>query len=263
MLNFIIGVASSISSVIITVIAQSSYNKYKQKGLRAILHFSDHEITFIYPPRKDSEENSGKVILPRTATEDFLAMNNFQSALLSINWKGKTHFKSSSDFKAMDKHKDLVFICSSFSNPATKDVLESLEKYYNRDIPQFHCDKDLNKVYLRIGGARFDSESYEAVEECIANGKLPAEGEINDYGIILKATNPWDNNKKVIILAGIRGIGTWGAAECLKKSWKDIYQRKMSKGTKRKTGDFVAVIKVVCNQSDLTEFKIEQFYDLD
>lgn len=262
-LSFAVGLAASISSVVLTVLFQFAYKKYKQRGLRAILNFRNSEITFIYPPRTDCDADLSQVLLPRTATEDFLAMNNFQSALLSINWNGNTYFKSSCDFQTIEKDKDLIFICSSNSNVGTGEVLGKLPQNYNCGIPKFRLDTEKDRMYLRIGGARYDSTTYDVVEECSISGKLPAEEEMIDYGIILKATNPWDKNRKIMVLAGIRGIGTWGAAECLKKDWEELYQRKSAKGTSKKTGDFIAVVKVVCNQSDLTDFEVEHFIDLD
>lgn len=263
MLNFIIGVAASVSGAILTVFVQFIYKKFGQRGLSSLLNFLNNEITFVYPPRTDCDADPYKVILPRTATEDFLAMNNFQSALLSINWNGITYFKSSCDFQSIEKAKDLIFICSSHSNVGTDEVLNKLKNIYKCGIPRFSLDETTNRIYLRVGGARYDSTTYEVLEECELSGKIPAEEEMIDYGIILKATNPWDKNKKIMVLAGIRGIGTWGAAECLKKGWQELYNKKSSKKGRKKTGDFVAVVRVVCNQSDLTEFKIENLIDLD
>lgn len=84
-----------------------------------------------------------------------------------------------------------------------------------------------------------------------------------DHAVLVKATNPWDFSKKVLILAGIRGIGTWGAGEFLKKEWPEIYNRKNSKNGLKKGGDFTAVIRVNYNKCDLVSFKIENFIDLD
>lgn len=101
---------------------------------------------------------------------------------LSINWNGNTYFKSSCDFPAIEKDKDLIFICSSNSNIGTEEVLQKLLKHYKCGIPRFRCDEERKKIYLRIGGARFDSTTYEVVDECLKNKKLPAEEEMIDYG---------------------------------------------------------------------------------
>lgn len=42
--------------------------------------------------------------------------------------------------------------------------------------------------------------------------------EFQDIAYITKITNPFEGTTKILILAGVRGIGTWGAAECIKKT---------------------------------------------
>lgn len=68
-------------------------------------------------------------------------------------------------------------------------------------------------------------------------------------------------------MAGIRGIGTWGAAECLKKWWKPIYSAKASTrsiGGPSKAGDFAALVKVRYRNYDIKEGTgMTHFADLD
>jgi hypothetical protein len=263
MINFLVGLSASILSVLLTLLSQFGYKKYKQRGLAAILNFLGDQITFIYPPREDCDADPYKVILPRTATEDFLSINNVLSAFLKIQWNGNIQLCNSKEFGKEERKRDLIFICSPLSNDGTKEVLAELSKKYRCGIPQFKYDEEKKQCYLRVSGGRYDSSTYDVVKECIKAGTRPEEAEMYDHAVLLKAENPWDPTKKVIVLAGIRGIGTWGAGECLKKGWQEIYNRKHSKGGQKKSGDFVAVIRVNFNKCDLVGFKIENFIDLD
>lgn len=81
--------------------------------------------------------------------------------------------------------------------------------------------------------------------------------------MIIKAENPWHSSKNVLIFAGIRGIGTWGAAECLRNEWKKIYDLKRSDGKHSKRGNFVTLVKVCLKKGDIIELNVERMIDLD
>lgn len=51
----------------------------ERRPLSQLLNFGPENVVLVFPPRDESPE----AILPRTSTEDFLAMNNFISALLN------------------------------------------------------------------------------------------------------------------------------------------------------------------------------------
>jgi hypothetical protein len=74
---------------------------------------------------------------------------------------------------------------------------------------------------------RYHSRSYEQVAEYVRSGRTPQElpsKKYEDYALVAKVTSPWNDKNKVVWVAGIRGIGTWGAAECIKKEWRQIYE---------------------------------------
>src|SRR5574340_1176321 len=57
----------------------------KRQPLQQILNFGDDDLLFFFPHR----DNIREAVLPRTSTEDFLAINNFMSALINLGWQGK------------------------------------------------------------------------------------------------------------------------------------------------------------------------------
>lgn len=76
-----------------------------------------------------------------------------------------------------------------------------------------------------------------------------------DYAVVTKVTSPWNENRKVVWLAGIRGIGTWGAAECIKKEWRQIYDQLPQHS---KDCDFSALLKIDYDNCDITSIDVRR-----
>ncbi|MGH9894590.1 MAG: hypothetical protein ACREA0_21950 [bacterium] len=69
----------------------------------------------------------------------------------------------------------------------------------------------------------------------------------------------------ILVVAGIRGIGTWGAAEFLEKWWPELYRRKDSsrkRGT-RKEGEFAALVSVLYDDNYIKRATLIHVTDLD
>ena len=87
------------------------------------------------------------------------------------------------------------------------------------------------------------------------------ETELNDVAFIAKVTNPWNASNKIIIVSGVRGIGTWGAAEYLRKHPSMIYHKKMSSDGHSKNGNFAVAVKVKYNNFDIEKTEFQQLVD--
>ncbi len=264
MISFILNVIASVVGALLLFTYQRSKVWFVQKNLLKILDFLNRKLMFVYPPRRDQVANPSRVILPRTATEDFLSINNMLSVLLKLKWNGLCAFKNSEDFlkNIENKKNDIVFICSPFSNPGCNEALIELEKKEG-GLPKFLIDDVTKRNYIRFHGNKYESTSYDVIEECIKNGSSPENAEMLDYAAIIKTSNPWEPDKRILILAGIRGVGTWGASEFIKKHWEKLYNKKRSDGKHTKRGNFAAIIKVLYKDCDLKEFSLEDFIDLD
>lgn len=237
------------------------YRRLKQRNQRALLSFQSNRIAFVYPPRRDTYSQPDRVILPRTATEDFLAINNVISALLKAGWEGELDMCAAKDFNDARRQGDAVLICSPVSNPATRSVLDLLFDKYPQ-LPRFETDADGHSL-IRAGARPFESQTYEVVAQCRAAGTEPEEATMRDHGLLIKAPNPWNPQKLVFVLAGIRGIATWGIAECLKKDWQQIFRRKRRDGNHSASGPFAAVLEVTFEKCDLKPVKVVYMDDLD
>jgi hypothetical protein len=89
--------------------------------------------------------------------------------------------------------------------------------------------------------------------------------EYDDVAMIIKARNPWAGQRRILIVSGIRGFGTWGAAEFLKKHWQELHERKGRSrrlGTS-KHGNFAALISVRYANYDIKNMSLLHVVDLD
>ena len=189
-------------------------------------------------------------------------MNNFISALLQIGWSGRTGVRdvgqAPKDFghvNEADKQQNLVIICSPKSNALAGDLQQELKKIYPRT---FVFESTGNQCFVTDGTGIIPSPSYQQMESYKKNGvpdeELPSQ-KYEDYAVITKVTNPWNPAAKVLWLAGIRGIGTWGAAECIKKEWQKIYDQLPDEN---KTCNFSALLKVNYDNCDISAIEVRR-----
>ena len=99
----------------------------------------------------------------------------------------------------------------------------------------------------------FRSPSW-AEEETYRTGAVPrhqlATKTFEDLAIITKIANPWNPEMRLIWVAGIRGIGTWGAAEFLKKRWQELYDLLPDSN---KDCDFSALLRIRYHNCDIED----------
>jgi hypothetical protein len=92
-----------------------------------------------------------------------------------------------------------------------------------------------NRVPLCLGypvhrSIRGRHTTYESGAYDVNNAEAAENPElgIEEHALLIKVKNPGDPNSrtKVLVLAGIRGIGTWVAADYLRKYHESIYNTK-------------------------------------
>jgi len=209
----------------------------RSRGQRALLSGLEEPL-FVFPPRPGRAST-----LPLMAIEDFLAINNLISAYLRVGIRRPHYVKDHDKFTDDDgKKRNLILICSSKSNNATRKALERLRgsnSLIREQIPFFEevpgktADQPMSQIKWK--GAMFCSDSYQ---------QSPDSNIFDDVAMIVKCQNPWGDSHKILIVAGIRGIGTWGAAEFLKKWWHPLYERVGN-------NNFVALVQVHCENYDI------------
>ena len=225
----------------------------KSRGHRAILAGLEAPMIFVFPPR----DVVGRT-LPQTAVEDFLAINNVISAFLRVGRQPPEKIRGHDYLGEADKKQSsLILICSPKSNKTTGEALELLRtggKYSPHLVPRFESVPGKpDQWQISWNHAVWPSPSYDQ------------RGRLEDMAIVLKAQSPWAGQHKILIVAGIRGIGTWGAAEMLKKWWEPLHDKKghsRRHGT-TKQGDFVAMVRVTYEASDIKGVELLALGDLD
>jgi hypothetical protein len=226
----------------------------RSRGHSAIFAGLSDPILFVFPPRP-----GGDRLLPHMAVEDFLAINNIISAYLRIGRTPPSKVRDHSHLTEQDrKTNNLVLICSSKSNDITREALNLLRNRLHDVIPYFEdVPGASSQIQIKWNGGTYTSDSYLQQER--------RDRKQEDLAVIVKAQNPWAAQHKILIVAGIRGIGTWGAAEFLKKWWQDLYYKKdasRARGTS-KTGDFVALVRVQYEDHDIKDASLIHLVDLD
>lgn len=110
--------------------------------------------------------------------------------------------------KEPDAHSNLVLIGGSRRNAMTRNVLEASQLVRSVD---FVRDDRGSSVF--IDGEEFHvaaTEGDETAQEC------------RDFAIVAKLQNPFYADDRVLVVAGGRGFGTWGAAKFLRKEWRRL-----------------------------------------
>jgi len=183
-------------------------------------------------------------------------MNNFISALLNIGWSRKIGVRDTTRVSEADKRRNLVIICSPKSNAMASTFQRELRASHPN---AFAFEANADQVCITDGdGARYHSKSYEQVTSYVNSGvakpDLPGKA-YEDYAVLTKVTSPWNEKMKVVWVAGIRGIGTWGAVECVKKEWRQIYDQLPPDG---KNQDFSALLKIEYDNCDITSVEVRR-----
>lgn len=209
---------------------------------------------FVFPPRGTVTE----AILPRISTEDFMAINNLISAFMKLRRVPLVRVRDPDHLTDQDKKQNnLILICSSRRNRATEEALALLKAQYGHladYIPSFETSPETGHLRICFYNATYESRSF------VQDGP-----DKDDVALIVKAKNPWADERKILIVAGVRGIGTWGAAEFLKKWWRPLYERKKAsrKSTTSKQGEFAAVVLVLYKAYDIKGVRLLNVVDLD
>lgn len=124
-----LGFLLSIGAGLVGALIQRRLDRRREsRPLNQLLNFGPDGLLFIFPHRDTSPE----AILPRTSTEDFLAMNNVISALLNVGWTRKIGVRDTGRFIETDKRRNLVIICSTKSNSAAASFQKELTRICER-----------------------------------------------------------------------------------------------------------------------------------
>lgn len=132
----------------------------------------------------------------------------------------------------------MVLVCSPRANPLTREALDALAGSMPRLGIRFSgVGGSPERWQISIKGADYLSPTYSQIPTLRESGQNPANGPLTDYALLGRFRNHWNPELNVLMIAGIRGIGTWGAARHLRDNAESL---------KAKFGrnEFLAVIEV-------------------
>jgi hypothetical protein len=192
-----------------------------------------HDAVFVYPLRVVDKP----ILVPRIAIEDFIAVNDMQRMLVSAGWSiERIRMKDETQLQPQERQLNLVILSAPWRNTITKEALNALRPLLDKyEIGAEQAPDGTRRVLFR-GGA-FVSPTYEQERKLEQEGKQASAGPLEDYALVLKVRNPWNHGASMVVVMGLRGIGTWGAAVHLRDQASQI-------GRRTKGQDFGMVVKV-------------------
>jgi hypothetical protein len=238
-ITYVVGLASSLAA---TGIWWSARQRAKQRELARspfgeVLNFNrDRKVIFVFPTRPPDPEQPRP--FRQVGMEDMLAMNFVARSLGLAGWSDHNIvYRTSEQFETTlasprhDNHDDerdenVVLICMSRANEAARRTLKELRA---KNVVECEFDQvpgTPDRWMIKFYGSDIYSESYDIEEAMIRRGLTFREGTVTDSALLAKVNNPWSRREtKMLIVAGIRGIGTWGAGQHIRQQIEDIHKQ--------------------------------------
>jgi len=247
-------ILSALLSVVFGLAAGAVVGYYKQRWrwrwVLDIANFGKGEVIFVLPHREQTPDS----IVPRVAGEDVLAMMNIIYLATSSGLHLKFKLKDTKNLTDDDKKRNIVTIGGGESNDYTNWILGKA------GIPvRFELEESGRNFVLKRGA----STTYMSPSHLVPpNAAIETARE--DVALLCKFRNPLNpgGDTIVIVIAGLRGIGTWAAADFLRKRHREIHARKRKDGQFRKNGDFMMFLCAAYEKFDIVDTRIIDFEDI-
>lgn len=245
-LSFVVSFALGyLASVLAGPQARQFTDRVKGKAVRRLLRFSANDIIVVLPHQPGPQNRR----LPHVAVEDVLALRNVFDLLAEIGIK-HPKIRHPENLTDSDLKKNIVSIGGSNRNQYTAAVLRAP---VNGDTLAFVASTAVaGQVELHRGSTTvYNSPSY---------GEPPsdqARTASKDVAFILRRPNPKNETAAVLLLAGIRGIGTWGASDHLRKHSKALAQRVARDQGGAMNHGFLALLEIEYENFDIVRTKVK------
>jgi hypothetical protein len=226
-----------------------AYAYYRERvALRKLLDLRrDRRVLIVLPRREQPREQRH---LGMVAYEDMLACSLIERSLILAGWPEdciEIVSHTLVDNNSPLRRENLVLLCSPRRNPITEEVLHNLKNAGRLDCRFEPGPGNSAELVLKLNGQTVESPSYREEEALLARHKTPYDGTLNDRALIAKFINPWQTDRKILLVAGLRAIGTWGAARALRQRAAELLMA--TKGT-----DFAVVVDCKYEQWRIIEY---------
>jgi len=207
--EIIVPLLSYIFSLLVGLVigATGSYfaTVYHERRKRFVSSVAEREIfdlgskdLVVVVPHRERETNS---IMPRVAVEDVLAMKNIQNIVSRIHPDKRIHIRDASHLTPNDRKGNILTLGGTKANSFTEEVLNQ----FTAACFRFEVGSEKGRWLLR----RDVETVYNSQSHRVSDGESP-ELPRQDKGLIIKIKNPINPDCRIFVIAGIRGIGTWG-----------------------------------------------------
>jgi hypothetical protein len=135
---------------------------------------------------------------------DALAMRELSTAFSDVGFKNYRSLYV--DERDLDRRENLILLGGMDTNRITKDAVELIK-------PGLLIHDPGPGIKMEIHDVRSSNRSQDRhrSSRLAVNQRYKASDEI-DYGVIIRAPNPFNTNKGLIIIAGAYGYGSWAGA---------------------------------------------------
>ena len=182
---------------------------------------------------------------PNFASEDVLAMRNIIEMLSTLGYK-HTRIMHPNNMTDEDKKHNVISIGGPDSNSYTAATLPNVKRPMTIQFkPELRSPEHF---HIRLGdNSRYHSATYD-----LADSADQLIAKTADMAILLRIKNPLNPSSTVIIMAGIRGIGTWGASDYLRKHQRALNQALLSDLGGAPDRGFLAVVESHYEKYDIS-----------
>jgi len=223
-----IGALGSLVATLVWVASAGLYYRYRnQRPFARLFSFNrSRKVVFVFPGRLGGPGNKGLIQNARISFEDMLAANYLQRCLSLAGWSPEmVEMREDRAFLAnsQDAEDNLVILCSPKSNSVTEQLLRKVDERHG--LKWSFEKKPNDEMEIHTNGGHWESATYAQAASITAAGGRVADGALDDVAMIVKAANPHNAAASIFIVAGVRGIGTWGAAYYLRQNAQSLSAR--------------------------------------
>lgn len=224
--------------------------KYRRRQLAAIFGKNSGKYYIVHSAIEDKER--GAFDYPAC---DTTAARYIGSVFSKCGMSEDKHYYILPDTECLDRNgepkdkiisENLICICSPKRNHLTKLVLE--KSTYLR----FHFDKDVSSGELVISDSKAPMMAYISSRDDSQHEETAGVVSGYDYALVASLPNPYNHERRVLVISGIHGTGTQGAA----KYFTEIENREAISSRKEKdvaevifkvsyAGQYESITKVV------------------
>ena len=164
---------------------------------------------------------------PRVVSaDDMLALEHVEGLASMAGWSPDRVVSQIDDDVDPSECANIVAICSDKRNKTTELLLShpDVQAMLGWRFDKISETPERWKLVVD-NDTSVESPSYQEEEELRGQSKDPARRPKNDKAILAKLPNPFGGPGKVMIIAGIRGFGTAGAAQFLRTHAKILFDK--------------------------------------